>query len=499
VDGKWVHLVCALTCPGTRIANLMDMGPVDLSAAAAHITYAPAAPTPKALPAPAPAHAPAAPMALTAGDSRAGAAAASVPAKAEEAAAAAMAVVGEGEEAEGEAAKAATSPKKEGPVAAPAAEKEEKEEEEGVPPEGTQAATEAEAATPVDGVEDTPTGEAAAEGATAEGKKSPPPVVAEGGERKEGKEREEEDEEQPQPSSAPDAPAAPASEKDDELPAIEPPPATTAAPSSDAAGSASAPAAPSTALVPAPACRPSVGAKGDQCGICGQSRGYTLRCSHAGCSARFHLLCAWFRGAYVSMSVTDRSFRGAGADREEYPAGLQLEAYCLEHCPPGTRDRAEQVAIRAQYRLKENEAAAAAALKRAHHHKKRATGGEGGRGFGPGLSGGREALPLDSYDKFACAVCLAPRAPLLQLDGPWFACGLGKGFWLTCAGRLGPNADSRISKSHTHTHTPPLPIRNRGGDGAPAGDDGLLQVRHLGAQGLPRRAARCVGCIHSTA
>lgn len=79
------------------------------------------------------------------------------------------------------------------------------------------------------------------------------------------------------------------------------------------------------------------------CGPCGAdgNRGDGI----AVCGKRFHLLCAWFAGAYVKIGATDPSFtrgeRGIGGDMESwpepgqprfgFPTGLYVEARCLEH------------------------------------------------------------------------------------------------------------------------------------------------------------------------
>lgn len=147
----------------------------------------------------------------------------------------------------------------------------------------------------------------------------------------------------------------------------------------------------------------------DQCIICSQSRGHTLQCLHEGCRARFHLLCAWFRGAFVSVDLTDRSFWGHGKNREDYPAGLHVRAYCLQHCPQGAHDRLEQVQLRAKYRLKENDQHGP---KRHHAYKKRAYtygGMQGGKSLG-----GHQGLNPDSYHRYACAICMEPKAKLVE-------------------------------------------------------------------------------------
>eukprot|EP00624_Nannochloropsis_granulata_P006066 evm.model.NODE_4407_length_63659_cov_22.504595.8 len=147
----------------------------------------------------------------------------------------------------------------------------------------------------------------------------------------------------------------------------------------------------------------------DQCIICSQSRGHTFQCSHEGCRARFHLLCAWFRGAFVSVELTDRSFWGHGKNHEDYPAGLHVRAYCIQHCPQGAQDRLEQVQLRAKYRLKENDQQGP---KRHHAYKKR-TYTYGGMQGGKSL-GGHQGLNPDSYHRYACAICMEPKAKLVE-------------------------------------------------------------------------------------
>ena len=42
---------------------------------------------------------------------------------------------------------------------------------------------------------------------------------------------------------------------------------------------------------------------------------------------------AWFRGAYVSLSITDKSFVGEGESHDDYPAGRYVCMYvCMYVC-----------------------------------------------------------------------------------------------------------------------------------------------------------------------
>lgn len=49
----------------------------------------------------------------------------------------------------------------------------------------------------------------------------------------------------------------------------------------------------------------------------------SLPSSLQGCGVRFHALCAWFKGMYMNIRVTDRTFLGEPGTGN-YPAGILL-------------------------------------------------------------------------------------------------------------------------------------------------------------------------------
>jgi len=524
LDGRWVHLVCAMVCPGARITNLMDMGPVDLSGASAIIKQPSASsplrhPPPPLVALPPPPSPPpllVAPVAVVAIEAAApaatttateekgesdqqivviangggnGEAAASVPA------APAVALEGEEKKKEGEgkeqeesqqqqqqqqqkkqssateqpsppatsaaassmdetaaaaldkqaddevnavltaaAAAIASSPRLSSPPLAITTSSQKCAEKKGSPaPTPTSAARRSTRSSPavggrvsrasssssvppgqqrLDGVpeetaaaadlteEEGQQKEAAvASPAKREGKgEEPAVIVVEDGEGEGGGGAALSSATPPPTAAAASAAAAPMIVET--FARIESP--TPAAASPSALVVATAP-SPTFALAPTP-----THVRVDQCIICSQSRGHTFQCSHEGCRARFHLLCAWFRGAFVSVELTDRSFWGHGENHEDYPAGLHVRAYCLQHCPGGTRDRLEQVQLRAKYRLKENDQQGP---KRHHAYKKR-TYTYGGMQGGKSL-GGYQGLNPDSYHRYACGICMEPKAKLV--------------------------------------------------------------------------------------
>ena len=438
VDGKWVHLVCAMVCPGVRITNLADMGPVDLSGAGALIKQASATspfrhPPPLLLPlptltAPAAAGAPGAPVAaeekkdnLPGGGGGGGGGEV-------EGAASPAAVVVEGETKDGAPEETEVDGTANGKSSSPAAAAPPT--EEAAPPTAEDKKADEEVAAMTSAAADTP---AAAASSSSSSSSSPKGMAEGGGEKKptpvptsarrttrssptppateeaaavapeEGEKKKEQSAssspakregkgEEPSDMETADAKEAPVvvQKKGESGGAAVTPPPMDLLPAKET----------STALTATPTARV------DQCVVCCQSRGHTFECSHEGCSTRFHLLCAWFRGAFVSVDLTDRSFWGQGESHEEYPAGLRVEAYCLAHCPEGKRDRMEQIQLRTKYRLKENDGP------KRHAHKKRAYtygGMQGGKSLG-----GFQGLNPDSYHRYACAICMEPKAKLLQ-------------------------------------------------------------------------------------
>jgi len=59
----------------------------------------------------------------------------------------------------------------------------------------------------------------------------------------------------------------------------------------------------------------------NRCSICKQDGGAFIQCSHELCHNRFHVLCAWFNGQYMTM----------GVDPEN--DGIATQVFCIQHTP----------------------------------------------------------------------------------------------------------------------------------------------------------------------
>lgn len=157
------------------------------------------------------------------------------------------------------------------------------------------------------------------------------------------------------------------------------------------------------------------------CGVCQQAMGRLVSCSHSGnnCSKMMHPLCAWFAGYYVQCQLTELSF--LSVDREDglYPAGLTLCVYCPDHCPVAGAEslqrRQEQIQIRHQYRISEDDLNHVPGIKKRKLKKKKKPETTAVRVTGTANT--NKDLPVDIYDKSVCAICLLPTTTLLEAAG----------------------------------------------------------------------------------
>ena len=75
----------------------------------------------------------------------------------------------------------------------------------------------------------------------------------------------------------------------------------------------------------------------NKCCICKQSGGGFIKCCHPSCHNRFHVLCAWFNGQYMTMSV-DHNDNNNNNDNNDNDGNihngfLNRNVYCIQHTP----------------------------------------------------------------------------------------------------------------------------------------------------------------------
>jgi hypothetical protein len=93
------------------------------------------------------------------------------------------------------------------------------------------------------------------------------------------------------------------------------------------------------------------------CADCGSAEGVTVACSRPGCFVRYHPLCAWYSGTFVT--VTTNTVVDFARSRYHPACGAKYSLYCQKHLPEDVlkdrRSTVEQRTLRCKYRAQEGD------------------------------------------------------------------------------------------------------------------------------------------------